>query len=246
VPSAPPARASLAAHNVVAMVPKIAHPPSPQAPKPRLLLVEETTGTGSGATPAPQVRRLSAPVPPKSEGRWFRLAAPASASLLVVALASLAVRGHESRAEPARSPRAAAEPPFEASTSQRTTVESPDAIAARNTAEAPPVSVEALPVASEPAQPAVAKSPTFARSGAPPPPAPLGVAPSTGVVFVTTPGGGGDVSERGRPLGHAPGTFRLGVGAHELSLRAPSGAVHTLHVEVQADAPTLVTVNGVQ
>ena len=69
---------------------------------------------------------------------------------------------------------------------------------------------------------------------------------STGVVFVTTPGGSGDVSEQGRLLGHAPGTFRLSVGAHELSLRAPSGAVHTLHVNIQAEAPTIVTVNGAQ
>ena len=110
----------------------------------------------------------------------------------------------------------------------------------------PPLSVDTLPVEPAPA------TPTFSKPAAPalPVAASLPVASSaaltTGVVFVTTPGGSGDVSEQGRPLGHAPGTFRLSIGAHELSLRAPSGAVHTLHVNIQADAPTLVTVNGAQ
>jgi len=63
-----------------------------------------------------------------------------------------------------------------------------------------------------------------------------------GVVLITTPGGSGEVFEQGQLLGKAPGSFRLKVGAHQLTLRTPSGASRALSVQVQGSAPTLVTV----
>lgn len=63
-----------------------------------------------------------------------------------------------------------------------------------------------------------------------------------GDLFVT--GGAGDVLERGQLLGRAPGRFRLSVGLHVLTLRAPNGDLQSMQVEIKAGAPTLVTVSA--
>jgi hypothetical protein len=74
------------------------------------------------------------------------------------------------------------------------------------------------------------------------PAAPAEATPATGVVLITTPGGSGEVFEQGQLLGKAPGSFRLKVGVHQLTVRTPSGASRELSVQVQGSAPTLVTV----
>ena len=65
-----------------------------------------------------------------------------------------------------------------------------------------------------------------------------------GDVFVTTPGGSGDVFENGRLLGRAPGTFRLSVGHHELTLKTTHGTSRSVSVNIVRGTPTIVTVDA--
>jgi hypothetical protein len=115
----------------------------------------------------------------------------------------------------------------------------------------PPPAVASEPSAVvEAATPKVAEPKPMARARAataPVPTTPVATAEPTaamGVVLITTPGGSGEVFEQGQLLGKAPGSFRLKVGAHQLTLRTPSGGSRTLSVQVQGNAPTLVTVPG--
>ena len=63
-----------------------------------------------------------------------------------------------------------------------------------------------------------------------------------GAVFVTTPGGG-DVYDKGRFLGHAPGEFELSPGWHTLVIKAGSNN-RSATVQVPAGAAIMVSVPG--
>jgi serine/threonine protein kinase len=223
-------------------------PRLPQPSRPRLALVEETTDALSPLLHAPPIELPSArgavlESPAKDESDRWRLAVLVSGGLLLIGLASLAVRSAAGRGDEATTSRVAPAALAEARRIEPLTMEPRPAADLSRAAEAKaPLTIDSLPIEPEPATPPISKPAASARAA----PVAESVALATGDVFVTTPSGSGEVSEHGRPLGHAPGRFRLSVGAHELTLRAPSGAVHTLHVNIQANAPTLVTVNGAQ
>lgn len=112
------------------------------------------------------------------------------------------------------------------------------------------VAVDSLPVLTE--EPEATPSPARAAGSLPArAPAPSvataaasAAAPvkSTGVVYITTPGGTAEVSANGRSLGRTPGKFSLSVGQHELLLRDENGVQRGVSVRVAAESPTLVTV----
>jgi serine/threonine-protein kinase len=246
VPSSPPTSLSSFA---VAVAPRVTQPESrpPQQPKARLTSVEETTDTRSLAAQNLRVQQHSEPLAGRARPALSpRVAVWACGGLLLVGLASLAAWSRWSHVAEVATAHAAAAQPAEARAPQPSTVGSSGAAEADQSADSkPPLSLDSLPLEPDRALPTVSRTAAPVRAVTSAPAATASVEP-TGVVFITTPGGSGELSERGRSLGRAPGTFRLGVGAHELSLRAPSGAVRTLHVNIKADAPTLVTVNGSQ
>jgi eukaryotic-like serine/threonine-protein kinase len=129
--------------------------------------------------------------------------------------------------------RAAPEPAASPQPALTRDLASPVEAATSKVAESKPVARARAATTSAPKAPALApKAPASAAEAA----------IATGVVFITTPGGSGEVFEHGQLLGKAPGSFRLKVGAHQLTLRTPSGASRALSVQVQGSAPTLVTV----
>jgi serine/threonine-protein kinase len=200
--------------------------------RPRLLLLEEPTQAEFGrVAPGDRLRRLAVLV---------------SFGLLSLGVVSVWWQ----RRSPAGVERAAPQATMPAA-----------ALAARPAAREPEPEVSSLPalaskptpvVEAAPTKPAEPKAAARPRGAATParraPAAPTeAVAPAeataaTGVVLVTTPGGSGEVFEQGQLLGKAPGSFRLKVGPHQLTLRTPSGASRVLNVQVQGNAPTLVTV----
>jgi len=121
-----------------------------------------------------------------------------------------------------------------------------------DTHAAAPLPAPAPAVATSPAAPTHEAAPTSGTSKAASkrsvtnavPTVPASAAPPMGDVFVTTPGGSGEVFEQGRLLGHAPGTFRLGVGHHDLTLRTSHGTSRTVSVNIVRGTPTLVTVDA--
>jgi serine/threonine protein kinase len=197
--------------------------------RPRLLLVEEQT-RGELA----QVRAGTS---------LLRMAAPLSLSLLLLGVGSVwwqrrTLPDVERPVAQTAAPMAVAAAPNRAAAEAR---------------EPEPVSPQVLeneltPAIEDAAGKAAAPKPMARRTAttsAPRIPAtPAEVTPAMGVVLITTPGGSGEVFEHGQLLGKAPGSFRLKVGAHQLTLRTPSGASRTLSVQVQGGAPTLVTVSG--
>lgn len=224
----PPASEPMSAPQLPA-VPELPPARPAMASKPRLMLVEETTQARDWADP----------------GRSLRWAVLISASLLSLGVGSylLRARSHASLATPVVAP-APAIPRVELADVPVSGTASP--VADEPERDSAPLAIAELPLEPErKAQAAPRSAAVVVTPPAPPAPSAAAVAP-TGVVLVTTPGGSAQVYEQGRLLGAAPGSFRLSVGSHELSLHTPSGATLAVHVEIKRDAPTLVTVNGAQ
>ncbi len=200
-------------------------------PKPRLELVEEQTEQRSLLLDG-------------NHGRT--LAIVGSALLLAVGVGSFVMRGRSTAEAPA-APSVVAEAPKRAAAAPV-----PVSPKAPPPAEEPVVDLDTVPIGELPTEktalprsvavgrsaPVAAATASAAASVAPPV-----AAGAMGDIFITMPGGSGDVFEQGRLLGRAPGRFRLSVGPHQLSVRSASGVEQSLQVQIAAGAPTLVTVN---
>lgn len=218
-PSAPPTRA-------------YEPPPKPEATpasssrgsKPRLELVEEIS--------------VERPRPDQGAAKRSWTLPVLGAALLALGAGALVVKLSGS----------APSSPIDARRDTPTTPATPPAAPPVAAVQAPAQVDEAAPVTPEvPAPPRAAKASPKARSvtsvASPAEPA-AATAPVMGDVFVTTPGGSGDVFEQGRLLGRAPGTFRLSVGRHELTLKTTHGTSRSVSVNIVRGAPTIVTVDA--
>lgn len=201
------------------------------ASKPRLMLVEESTHGRDWTEP----------------GHSLRWAVLVSASLLAVGVGSYLLRARARVLSETTQTAAAVTKPVALDVAEVPVSAESKPVANQPEVASAPLAIDALPLEAERKAPVIPRvsSPVPAAAPAAPAASEVAVAP-TGVVLVTTPGGSGQVYEQGRLLGPAPGSFRLSVGAHELSLQTPSGASLAVHVEIKRDAPTLVTVNGAQ
>jgi len=194
--------------------------------KPRLVLVEEESA------------ERARPALPNRQPSWVL---PALAALLLaLATGALAAKlvNHSpavpaTPAAPSPQARPLAAPPV------AVTLPAVQPIAPEALADEAPVAEEAAP-AIRPVK--AAPKVRAASSAATPAAAPT--LQAVGDVFIATPGGSGDVFEQGRLLGHAPGTFRLSVGRHELTLRTTHGTSHSVSVNVARSAATVVTVDA--
>lgn len=197
--------------------------------RPRLLLLEEQTqGEVAPATRGSRLRRWAAPV---------------GLGLLLLGLGSVWWQRRSGPGAERPAPKVAVPAAIAAHTEARPATREP---APEPASPAALVSEPALVVGAATSRPAGSKAPARPHGVSTPAPqasaAPAEAMVATGVVLITTPGGSGEVFEQGQLLGKAPGSFRLKVGAHQLTLRTASGASRTLSVQVQGNAPTLVTV----
>lgn len=69
---------------------------------------------------------------------------------------------------------------------------------------------------------------------------------SAGLLYVTSPGGGGDALIDGRVSGRIPGRFQLAPGSHDLLIRGDSGVQKHVTVEITGGSPALLTVDLTQ